>query len=44
MSLFQDVSAVLLADGNGIDRNSIKLQVLNKDTDPNIVPIIYRVE
>ena len=44
MSLFQDVSAILLADGDGIDRDSIRLQVLNKDINPTIIPIVYRVD
>ena len=43
MTRFEDVSAVLLADGNGIDKRTIRMQVYNKDVNPTIVPIVYRV-
>jgi hypothetical protein len=43
MSRFEDVSVLVLADGDGIDSGSIRMQVFNKDIHPNIVPIIYRV-
>lgn len=43
MGRFQDVSAVVLADGNGVDRKSLRMQVFNKDVHPNILPIIYRI-
>jgi hypothetical protein len=43
MNRFEDVSVKVLADGNGIDVNSIRMQVFNKDVHPRIVPIIYRV-
>lgn len=40
---FEDVQLKLLAAGNGIDIDSLRLQVFNKDVHPNVVPIIYRV-
>ena len=40
---FSGVSIVALADGGGIDGESIRLQVLNKDVDANKIPIVYRV-
>jgi hypothetical protein len=43
MNRFEDVSAVLLADGDGIDKNSIRMQVYNKDVQPTVVPIVYRI-
>lgn len=43
MRRFQDVSVKILADGNGIDVDSIRMQVFNKDVHPRIVPIIYRI-
>jgi hypothetical protein len=42
-SLFRDVSVIVIADGNGIDKNSIKLQVFDKDVNPKLVPIVYRI-
>lgn len=43
MARFNDVSVVALADGNGVDVNSIRMQVFNKDIHPKIIPIIYRI-
>jgi hypothetical protein len=43
MQRFESVSAVILADGNGVDKDSIKMQVYNRDVHPNVVPIVYRV-
>jgi hypothetical protein len=43
MARFQDVSVKVLADGNGVDVDSIRMQVFNKDVHPRIVPIIYRI-
>jgi hypothetical protein len=43
MTRFNDVSVIALSDGNGVDVNSIRMQVYNKDVHPNIVPIIYRI-
>jgi hypothetical protein len=43
MKRFNDVSVIALSDGNGVDANSIRMQVYNKDVHPNIVPIIYRI-
>lgn len=43
MERFEDVSAILLADGNGIDKRTIRMQVYNKDVDPKITPIVYRI-
>jgi hypothetical protein len=43
MAEFEDVSVVVLADGNGVDESTIRMQVFNKDVHPRIVPIIYRV-
>ena len=42
-SVFEDVSVIVLSKGHGIDKDSIKLQVFDKDVKPNIVPIIYRI-
>ena len=42
-SRFSSVSVVALADGGGVDRDSIKLQVLDKDVAVNKIPIVYRV-
>lgn len=43
MQRFEDVSAVVLADGNGIDRGTVRMQVFNKDVHPRITPIVYRI-
>jgi hypothetical protein len=43
LTRFEDVSAVVLADGNGIDRRTVRMQVYNKDVHPRVLPIIYRV-
>jgi hypothetical protein len=43
MRRFEDVSVVVLADGNGVDKSSIRMQVFNKDVHPRVVPIIYRI-
>jgi hypothetical protein len=43
MQRFQDVSVKVLADGNGVDVDSIRMQVFNKDVHPRILPIIYRI-
>jgi len=43
MARFQNVSAKILADGDGIDIDSIKMQVFDKDVNPRIVPIVYRI-
>ena len=43
MQRFQNISLVALADGNGIDENSITMQIFNKDITPKIIPIIYRI-
>ena len=43
MSRFQDVSVLVLSDGNGVDKESIRMQVFNKDVHSNIVPILYRI-
>ena len=43
MGRFQDVSAVVLAGGSGVDANTIRMQVFDKDVHPQIVPIIYRL-
>ena len=40
---FEDVSVVVLPSGNGVDKDSITLQVFNKDVNPQIVPILYRI-
>jgi hypothetical protein len=40
---FDNVSLVALATGYGIDRDTIKLQVFDKDVNPNITPIVYRI-
>ena len=43
MNRFQDVSVKVLADGNGVDEGTIRMQVFNADVNPKIVPVIYRV-
>ncbi len=43
MNRFQDVSVAVLADGNGVDEGTIRMQVFNKDVDPKIVPVVYRI-
>jgi GTP:adenosylcobinamide-phosphate guanylyltransferase len=43
MQRFQDVSVKVLADGNGVDVGSIRMQIFNKDVHPRILPIIYRI-
>lgn len=43
MRRFQDVSVVVLGDGNGVDKDTIRMQVFNKDISPKVVPIIYRI-
>jgi hypothetical protein len=43
MRRFQDVSVKVLADGNGVDVSSIRMQVFNKDVHPRLLPIIYRI-
>jgi hypothetical protein len=43
MERFQNVSAKVLADGNGVDLSSIRMQIFDKDVHPRITPIIYRI-
>lgn len=43
MQRFEDVSVVVLANGNGIDKSTIRMQVYNKDVQPKIIPIVYRI-
>jgi len=43
MNRFEDVSVVILGDGNGVDKDTIRMQVFNKDIHSRITPIIYRV-
>ncbi len=43
MNRFQNVSVKVLADGNGVDVDSIRMQVFNKDVHPRILPIVYRI-
>lgn len=43
LARFEDISAVVLADGNGIDRQTVRMQVYNKDVHPRVTPIVYRV-
>jgi len=43
MQRFQNISLIALADGNGIDMDSVTMQVFNKDVTPRIIPIIYRL-
>lgn len=43
MQRFEDVSVVVLADGTGVDKDSIRMQVFNKDVSPKVIPIIYRI-
>lgn len=42
-SRFSSVSVVALADGGGIDKDSIKMQVLDKDVAVSKIPVVYRV-
>lgn len=43
MPRFSDVSVVVLGDGNGVDLDTIRMQVYNRDVHPRIVPVIYRI-
>lgn len=43
MERFEDVSAKLLAWENGIDVSTLRVQVFNRDIDPLVLPIIYRI-
>lgn len=43
MKKFQDISVKVLADGNGVDASSIRMQVFDKDINPRILPIVYRI-
>lgn len=43
MSRFEEVSVLVLGDGNGVDRDTIKLQVFNTNVNPKITPVIYRI-
>ena len=43
MERFQDVSVKVLADGNGVDLSTIRMQIFDKDIHPRITPIIYRI-
>jgi len=43
MARFEEVSALVLGDGNGVDKGTIRMQVYDRDINPNIVPIIYRI-
>jgi len=43
MARFEDVSVVILGDGNGVDEGTIRMQVFNKDVHPRVTPIIYRI-
>jgi hypothetical protein len=42
-SRFKKVSVVALADGGGVDKDSIQMQVLDRDVEVNKLPIVYRV-
>lgn len=42
-SRFKDVSVTVLAGGDGLDKDSIRMQVYNKDVKHKLVPIIYRI-
>lgn len=42
-SRFSSVSVIALADGGGIDKDSIKMQVLDKDVEVSKIPVVYRV-
>jgi hypothetical protein len=45
MPRFKDVSFTVLSSGQGVDKETLRLQVANKDVtdDSTIVPIIYRI-
>ena len=43
MARFEEVSALVLGDGNGVDKGTIRMQVYDRDINPRVVPIIYRV-
>ncbi len=43
MSRFEDVSVIVLPTGTGVDGDTITMQVFNKNVDPAIIPILYRI-
>jgi hypothetical protein len=43
MARFEEVSALVLGDGNGVDKGTIRMQVYNRDINPRVVPIVYRI-
>lgn len=43
MGRFNDVSVKVLAGGEGLDKESIRMQVYNKDVNPDLIPIVYRI-
>jgi len=43
MERFQDVSVLVLGAGSGVDKDSIRMQVFDKDVKTNVVPIVYRI-
>jgi hypothetical protein len=44
LSRFQDVSAVVLAGGSGLDKSTIRMQVFDRDVNPSMVPVVYHYE
>jgi hypothetical protein len=43
MERFTDVHVTVLAGGEGLDKDSIRMQVYDKDVKHKLVPIIYRI-
>lgn len=43
MRRFNDVRVTVLAGGEGLDKDSIRMQVYNKDVKHSLVPIVYRI-
>jgi len=43
MGRFEDVKVLVLAGGDGVDEESIRMQVFNRDVFPNVLPVIYRI-
>ncbi len=43
MDRFQSIKVTLLASGDGIDANSVYMQVSDKNVNPKKIPILYRI-
>lgn len=43
MARFSDVRVTILAGGDGIDKDSIRMQIYDKDVQHRLIPIVYRI-